>query len=288
MLVKAFRHENLLSGKEIHIKEKENELFEVFFVTDFMDFDLGWIMSKARSHLTEEHVQYFMYQIFLGLHALHKNNIVHKNLCPENILINKECDIKITGFGRNYVAEKIEEGFNYFLAKTSSYKAPELIHEFTNISKAANIWSVGCIFFELLNKKTFYSGIKNYLQLLTKILELLGTPSEETLKLIKNENAKMWIKKQKYKPSQKPSTVLLTKDVDVQAMDLLDKCMVFDPRHRITVEEALQHPYFKDLFSQEDLDVPPIQLDFSFENDFNLTFVQLKQRLLQEAQSLLI
>lgn len=284
MVLKAFNHENLMHVKAIHLEPKE-KFFNIWLVTDLMDFDFNKVIRMGRPEVTEDQIQYIMYQVFLGLYVLHHNNIVHRNLNPQNILLNENCDLKICDFGfRREVP--LASGVDIYEG-TSNYEAPEIILSSKKYSTEADIWSVGCTFFELLDGKIFIRKIKNDIQFLAKIISLLGSPSDEALEFIQNPNGRKWIKQQKYMPSKKPSSKLTTKTINSQAKDLLDKCLNFDPRLRITAKEALIHPYFADIFLEQDLNIFQLEFDFSFENNLNLTEEHLKQKLIKEVAHLL-
>jgi mitogen-activated protein kinase 1/3 len=286
MVLKAFNHENLLTLKAIHLEEK-GKFFNVYLITDLMDFDMFKVIRKGRSELTEEHIQYIMYQVFLGMYVLHQNNIVHRDIKPNNILLNDSCDLKICDFGFAREVQDNPEDITEYVV-TRYYRAPEIMLNSRKYGSEVDIWSIGCTFFELLDCKILFGGTKNYIQLLDKIIRLLGSPPEEALEFIQNENAKMWIKKQKFSPPQRPSDKLVTKDISEDAKDLLDKCLNFDPRARITAEQALKHKYFEDLFSEQDLNVINLEFDFSFEKNPKLTTEQLKEKFMKEVKSLLI
>lgn len=286
MVLKAFNHENLLTLKGMHIEEK-GKFFDVYLVTDLMDFDMFKVIRRGRNELTAEHIQYIMYQVFLGMYVLHQNNIVHRDIKPNNILLNDSCDLKICDFG---FAREVYNDPNLDITEyvvTRYYRAPEIMLNSRKYGTEVDIWSVGCTFFELLDSKILFGGTKNYIQLLNKIINLLGSPSEEGLEFIQNDNAKMWIKKHKFCAPQKPSDKLQTKDIDDLAKDLLDRCLVFNPRSRITAKEALMHPYFRDLFSEQDLNVINLEFDFSFEKNPKLTTEQLKEKFMKEVKPLL-
>ena len=287
MVLKAFNHENLLTLKAIFLEEKE-KFFDVYLVTDLMDFDMFKVIRKGRKELTGEHIQYIMYQVFLGMYVLHQNSIVHRDIKPNNILLNDSCDLKICDFG---FAREVQDDPDMDITEyvvTRYYRAPEIMLNSRKYGSEVDIWSIGCTFFELLDCKILFGGTKNYIQLLNKIIRLLGSPPDEALEFIQNQNARNWIKKQKFSPPQRPSHKLVTKDICEDAKDLLDRCLVFDPRKRITAEEALRHRYFKELFSEQDLNVLQLEFDFSFEKNPNLTSEQLKQKFMKEVKTLLI
>ncbi len=123
------------------------------------------------------------------------------------------------------------------------------------------MWSVGCIFAELLNRKAFFPG-KNYLHQLDLILDVLGTPHEDEIKGC--EKAKNYMKT--LPPRPKKDLRILFPTASPQALDLLSKMLCFDPTKRITVEEALAHPYLRNLHDETD-EPTSTMFDFSFEED---------------------
>lgn len=285
IILKACHHDNLLELKGFHLEPKNN-FYEVYLVTELMDFDMYRVIKKGRDEMTEEHIQYVMYQIFLGLYYLHENNVIHRDIKPNNILLNDSCDVKICDFG---FAREIQQGSsadNTEYVVTRYYRAPEIMLNSRKYDSAVDIWSVGCTFFELIDSRILFGEANNYIALLEMIIQMLGTPSTETLNFIENENAINWIKTQKHAPMRKASTYLKNKGISAPALDLLDKCLVFDPRHRISAKEALEHPYFEDLFEAEnDLNIMKLEFDFQFEQNPNLTMEELKKRLFKEVMN---
>jgi mitogen-activated protein kinase 1/3 len=282
IVLNSFNHENVLKLFDVHL-EDNGESFNVYLVTDLMEFDLFKVIHRGHNYLTDEHIQYIMYQLFLGCYVLHKNSIIHRDLKPNNILLSESCDLKICdfGFAREISNDSSDQDPNTIYVVTRNYRAPEVMLNQSRYGSEVDIWSIGCTLYELLDCKILFGKAKNYIDLLSKILKLLGTPSEEAIDFIQNENAINWIKKQKVYPTQSPSTQLKSKNVNALAKDLLDKCLVFDPRKRITAREALMHPYFAELFDEEDLNVMNLEFDFTFENEDNLTLDRLKSKFKQ-------
>ena len=115
-------------------------------------------------------------------------------------------------------------------------------HQYT---KAIDIWSAGCSFGELLSKKYLFPG-ENYLNQIKIIIEVLGSIDDKDLGFIQNDHAKNYVKSFKNMPKKNLKEVLNYDDD--QAIDLLSKMIVYDPYKRISAKQALNHPYFDDLY----------------------------------------
>jgi len=129
-------------------------------------------------------------------------------------------------------------------------------------SKAIDVWSVGCIFAEILGGRPLFPG-DNYVHQLKIIVEVLGSPPESQMDFITNDKAKEFMMKLKGKKGR-PFKEMFP-DASPEAIDLLEKMLAFHPARRITVEEALAHPYLASLHSPDDEPVCSRPVDFSFE-----------------------
>ena len=125
---------------------------------------------------------------------------------------------------------------------TRWYRAPEVILNASEYTKAIDIWSIGCIFAELLGRTALFPG-DNYLDQIQRVIAVLGTPTYEDISYISNEKALEFIKSIP-KRSRQPLDSLFP-DANPLALDLLSKMLTFNPLNRFTVEECLAHPYFE-------------------------------------------
>jgi mitogen-activated protein kinase 1/3 len=116
-------------------------------------------------------VQYFLYQLLWGLKYVHSANVLHRDLKPSNLLVNANCDLKIADFGLARTTSDTNFMTEYVV--TRWYRAPELLLNCSEYTEAIDVWSVGCIFMELLNRKPLFPG-KDYVQQLVLITEVLS------------------------------------------------------------------------------------------------------------------
>lgn len=129
-------------------------------------------------------------------------------------------------------------------------------------NKLVDVWSVGCILAELLGGRPFFKG-RDYVDQLNQILHILGTPNEETLSRIGSPRAQEYVRNLPFMP-KKPFPSLFP-NANPDALDLLDKMLAFDPSSRISVEQALEHPYLHIWHDASDEPDCPTTFNFDFE-----------------------
>ncbi|KAG2197419.1 hypothetical protein INT47_005672 [Mucor saturninus] len=263
-LLKHFNgHENITSIIDMDIVNLQ-EFNEIYLVQELMEADLHQIIRSGQP-LTDAHFQYFVYQICRGLKYIHSANVLHRDLKPGNLLVNADCELKICDFGlaRGYSSSpEGNVGFMTEYVATRWYRAPEIMLSFQKYTKAIDMWSVGCIFAEMLGGRPLFKG-RDYVDQLNQILGILGTPDEETLCRVGSERAQVYIRSLTRMP--KIPFQNLYPRASPLAIDLLTKLLAFDPAKRITVEEALAHPYLSAYHDEDDEPAHSQQFDFSFE-----------------------
>ena len=130
------------------------------------------------------------------------------------------------------------------------------------LTRVVDVWSVGCILAELLGGRPFFKG-RDYVDQLNQILHILGTPNEETLCRIGSPRAQEYVRNLPFMP-KKPFPSLFP-NANPDALDLLDKMLAFDPSSRISVEQALEHPYLHIWHDASDEPDCPTTFNFDFE-----------------------
>ncbi|CCI46282.1 unnamed protein product [Albugo candida] len=277
-LLQHFDHENVITIVDL-LPPISIEFFEdVYIISDLMETDLHRIIY-SRQPLSDDHVQYFLYQILRALKYIHSANVLHRDLKPSNLLLNSNCDLKICDFG---LARGVEpEADNMELTEyvvTRWYRAPEIMLSTKEYTKAIDIWSTGCIFAELLGRKPLFPG-DDYIHQLQIICDKLGTPTEEDLHFVTSEKARRFMKSQPKCPKIPFARVFPA--AKPTAIDLLEKMLIFDPEKRISVEDALAHPYLESLHNEEDEPVALEAFSFDFEKEA-LTKKRLQELIIEE------
>lgn len=150
--------------------------------------------------------------------------------------------------------------------QTRWYRAPELLLNNPNATKKVDMWSVGCIFAELISRAVLFRG-SNPVDQLKKIINIVGTPSTEDIKAGSEDGKQFIFTSIPY--SQGKDFRRLFPKADLLALDLLKKLLHFNPDKRISAIDALRHPYFQSIFNEEDLEpatrITPFNYDFEKE-----------------------
>ncbi|KAE9401065.1 putative MAP kinase [Gymnopus androsaceus JB14] len=175
-------------------------------------------------HLTDDHCQYFIYQTLRALKTIHSADIVHRDLKPANLLLNANCDLKICDFG---------------LARSIKTTAPTAKGQ-GGYDRAVDLWAVGCILAELISGRPLFPG-RDYSHQLDLVLDVIGTPTLDEFYAITSRRSREYIRSLPIR--RKRSFASLFPHASADAIDFLQKTLTFDPKKRMTVEEALEHPY---------------------------------------------
>ncbi|XP_029462718.1 mitogen-activated protein kinase 7 [Rhinatrema bivittatum] len=264
-ILKHFKHDNIIAIKDI-LKPTVplSDFKSVYVVLDLMESDLHQIIHSSQL-LTLEHVRYFLYQLLRGLKYIHSANVLHRDLKPSNLLINENCELKIGDFGMARGLCSKPEEHKYFMTEyvaTRWYRAPELMLSLHEYTRAIDMWSVGCIFAEMLGRKQLFPG-KNYIHQLQLIMTVLGTPSEKVIHSIGADRVRAYIQSL---PRRQPMTwESLFPTSDRKALALLGRMLRFDPRERISVPEALRHPFLSKYHDPDDEPDCVPAFDFHFD-----------------------
>ncbi|WZZ51936.1 hypothetical protein YC2023_052043 [Brassica napus] len=224
-----------------------------------MEYDLHKVIT-SNQELEPLHYKFFLYQILRGLKYIHAANVIHRDLKPANLLVNANCELKICDFGLARGASENNAMTEYVV--TRWYRAPELLLNSSVYTSAIDVWSVGCIFLELLTRKLVFRG-NDHAHQLRLVLEVIKTPRLSIRRRTGSlsENAKLYLRQLPYHDRQ--SFFVVFPNVPYPALDLIMKMLKFDPRQRISVEDALDHPYPREMhgFTDEPVCMTPFNFD---------------------------
>ncbi|KAF9270376.1 Pkinase-domain-containing protein [Marasmius fiardii PR-910] len=234
------RHENVVGVREVVVGDT---LTQVFVVMDFIEHDLKSLLTLMPSPFLQSEVKTLMLQLLSAVKHCHSNWILHRDLKTSNLLMNNRGTMKVADFGlaRRY-GDPVGVGGMTQLVVTLWYRAPEILLGAETYSTAVDMWSVGCIFAELLLKEPLFQA-KGELELISMIFKLLGAPTNSswpgysTLPLAKTITLPS---------SQPPQFRQKFQYLTPAGLDLMMSLLTYDPERRISAEEALQHPYFSE------------------------------------------
>ncbi|CAK4709177.1 hypothetical protein LEN26_021086 [Aphanomyces euteiches] len=240
-LLRQLRHPHLIRLWDVLRPSRCHEMEDIYLVTDLMETDLHRVIHSTQT-LSDQHVSYFMFQMFRALKYLHSANIFHRDLKPSNILLTTQCEVKVCDLGLARSLDKWEDIHTDLTeyVVTRWYRAPEVLLDGSRYGASIDMWSAGCIMAEMLGRKPLFPGNSTVNQL-GKIFNVLGTPSPEYVTKLLKPAAQRWVQKQAYRPALAFSE--LYPQTNVLALDLLSKLLTYDPKARLTADQALAHPY---------------------------------------------
>ncbi|RXN25976.1 mitogen-activated kinase 8 isoform X1 [Labeo rohita] len=262
VLMKCVNHKNIIGLLNVFTPQKTLEEFQdVYLVMELMDANLCQVIQMELDH---ERLSYLLYQMLCGIKHLHAAGIIHRDLKPSNIVVKSDCTLKILDFGLARTAATGLLMTPYVV--TRYYRAPEVI---LGMGYQANVdvWSVGCIMAEMLRASVvFLSMTSEDIDQWNKVIEQLGTPSQEFMMKL-NQSVRTYVENRPryagYSFEKLFPDVLFPADSDhnklkaSQARDLLSKMLVIDASKRISVDEALQHPYINVWYDPSEVEAPP-------------------------------
>ncbi|KAG4416639.1 hypothetical protein IFR04_010219 [Cadophora malorum] len=237
-------HPNIVGLKEVVVGEDTRKIENIFLVLDFLEHDLKTLLEDMAEPFLTSEIKTLLLQLTRGVSYLHNSWILHRDLKTSNLLLNNRGQLKIADFGmaRYYgsPSPKLTQ-----LVVTLWYRAPELLLGTERYGPAVDMWSVGCIFGELLTKEPLLQG-KNEVDELSKIFELCGIPTEETWPGFKRLPNARSLKLPKNPISQ--GSVLRAKFpfLTSAGADLLTRLLSLNPEKRPTADEMLGDVFFKE------------------------------------------
>lgn len=236
-LLKELNHTNVVRLHDVIHSDKR-----IYLVFEHLDLDLKKFLDTTPGRMDPRLVKLFMWQMLQGISYCHSRRILHRDLKPQNLLIdNGQNQIKLADFGLARAFGIPVRAYTHEVV-TLWYRAPEILLGTKTYSTPVDVWSIGCIFAEMANHRPLFPGDSEIDQLY-KIFQVMGTPDEERWPGVSHLPD--------YKdtfPKWRPRNLAeLVPTLDRNGADLISKMLVYLPQHRITARAALQHPYFEDI-----------------------------------------
>jgi serine/threonine protein kinase len=237
-ILQSFDHENVVSLQKVVVNPDDDS---VYMVLDYCEFDLDALISKGR--LSQEHVRSYVKQLFTAVAELHSRGFVHRDLKPSNVFVTLWNVVKLGDFG---LATSLENRGDRPLTKgvvTPSYRAPELLLGDGQYDQSVDVWALGCVLFEVLTGTILFrpTTLTSASQL-ASIFKICGTPQCDHLKNL--PGFEMMGRSPEYPYMLDKLLDQVLPDAFRCCKDLLEAMLQLDPSRRITVAQALTHPFF--------------------------------------------
>lgn len=206
-----------------------------YYETDLKKYITSFLENGKK--ITSKMFKHFSLNMLKSLNYLKSQNVIHRDIKPQNFLINKNGNIVLADFGLNKTTGTYLKMFSKDVI-TLFYRAPEILLGSRFYGPQVDIWSLGCVFLEMILLKVIFEG-ENEMDQIIQIFKILGTPTNsewEGVEDLINYGFETTIYKRKDLKN------LL--DVDKELIDLIEKMLIYDPIKRITPEDALNHNYF--------------------------------------------
>ncbi|CAI5448269.1 unnamed protein product [Caenorhabditis angaria] len=257
-LLQLMRHDNIICALDVYSPNNFENFKDIYIVTEYAGQSLFRVLKHQRDRsvqiLKADHVKFITYQLIRALKYIHSANVIHRDLKPGNLALTDDCDLTVLDFGLARTLENADTTLTTYV-QTRWYRSPEVIYwKFGSYSNSADMWSVGCIAAELLTGEPLFPGDDANLQY-QRITQLCGSPSEDLLNKIERDNsAAMRQVIQSYKQHKRQDFKEYFKEhrPSEDLIDFLEKILVLDPERRLSVEEAIAHPYLAEFSLPDD------------------------------------
>lgn len=283
------QHPNVITLYELSLYQPKTELY---MMIEMMDSDLHKVIQSNKP-LTMRHNKCFLKQMLEGIKAMHSIGCLHRDLKPGNILVSKDCQLRITDFGlARFLDDQTKRGENEVSPMTQYvvtrwYRPPELLlAPKLPYGEAVDLWSIGCILAELIKRKALFPG-KDHLGQVDLIFQACGYKSEDELGFpIDADSARVLQSMKKY--DKQPFSKYIP-NADAESLEMLEALLTVNPNHRPSAEQALRHPFLADAevlhdYSKTYLTRPSPDY-FAFESK-PFTVPELRQMIHDEVESM--
>jgi len=237
-LLKEMHHNNIVRLQDVVHSEKR-----LYLVFEYLDLDLKKHMDTCPDLAKDPRlIKMFLYQILQGIAYCHSHRVLHRDLKPQNLLIDRRTNaLKLADFGLARAFGIPVRTFTHEVV-TLWYRAPEILLGSRHYSTPVDVWSVGCIYAEMVTQRPLFPGDSEIDQLF-RIFRTLGTPNEDTWPGVTS----LPDFKSAFPKWPAKSLASVVPGLEPSGIDLLGKMLTLEPSRRITARTALEHEYFKDV-----------------------------------------
>ncbi|XP_026280984.1 cyclin-dependent kinase 17 isoform X1 [Frankliniella occidentalis] len=232
-LLKDLRHANIVTLHDIIHTEKSLTL-----VFEYLEKDLKQYMEDCGNMLSMNNVKLFLFQLLRGLAYCHQRRILHRDLKPQNLLINEKGELKLADFGLARAKSVPTKTYSNEVV-TLWYRPPDVLVGCTEYSTQIDMWGVGCIFYEMARGRPLFPGSTSDQQL-GLIFTYLGRPPPGPL-------TEIYDKTYRFDPCNVDNFMGFSSRSDKDGKHLLSKFLLYDAKKRISAAEGMKHPYFQSL-----------------------------------------
>ncbi|VDM43961.1 unnamed protein product [Toxocara canis] len=238
-LLRELRHANVVTLHDIVHTERMLTL-----VFEYVDRDLKQYLDQCHDSINMHNVRLFLVQLLRGLSYCHRRRVLHRDLKPQNLLINEKGELKLADFGLARAKSVPTKTYSNEVGPTVVtlwYRPPDVLLGSTDYSTHIDMWGVGCILFEMISGRALFPGSAVDEQLLL-IFHILGTPSPQLHPSICNSSAYKSYKFPHYYPTHLPN---ICPRIDQNAFDLLLRLLQYEGRARLSASQALEHAFVR-------------------------------------------
>jgi len=232
-------HPNIVRLKDVLYVDKK-----LYLIFEYLDQDLRQYLDSVKGLLESTEIKSYMYQLLKGILYCHSNRVLHRDLKPQNLLLDRYGRLKLCDFNLSRLYGISTRPFTQEVV-TLWYRAPEILLGQTLYSTPVDMWSVGCIFAEMVSKLPLFPGDSEIDQLY-RMFRTLGTPNETIWAGV----SQLPHYQATFPQFNAQSLSKLFPRLEPEGIDLLEKMLQYEPSKRISAKSALNHPYFNSLHTQ--------------------------------------
>ncbi|EPZ33512.1 kinase-like protein [Rozella allomycis CSF55] len=243
-IIKQLNHENILKVDAAFVSESYASFEDIYLVSELMDMDLHQLIS-SKQNLSYDHCIFISYQIARALKYLHSANIIHRDLKPSNILINMNCDLGDFGLARDlnvHLNQDDKQQMSGYIA-TRWYRAPEIIFQVKKYTTAIDIFSFGCIMFEIFTGTPLMPG-RTTMHQIKLMIQTLGSQDLEIFRTAENQDI-FKVAASFCNNKEEPGMNKLLLSLPLHARNVIKGCLELNPDKRFDSNALIKNPFFQ-------------------------------------------